>query len=146
MKEINNHINLTIPKDEIFKCVRKLKNKKASGEDEIINEYIKSTVNQFINGFEKLFNVIFDNGIMPSSWLIGMIKPIYKNKGDQFDPNNYRPITMVSCLGKLFTAILNERLSEFSDSFSVISENQSGFRQGYSTSDNLFTLHSFLKF
>jgi hypothetical protein len=94
------------------------------GEDEIINEYIKSTVNQFINVYEKLFNVIFDNGIMPSSWLIGMIKPIYKNKGDKFDPKNYRPITIVSCLGKLFTAILNERLTEFSESFSILSENQ----------------------
>jgi hypothetical protein len=38
-------------------------------------------VNQFINVYEKLFNAIFDNGIVPSSWLIGMIKPIYKNKG-----------------------------------------------------------------
>jgi hypothetical protein len=54
--------------------------------------------------------------LMPSSWLIGMIKPIYKNKGDKFNPNNYRPITIVSCLGKLFTAILNERLTEFSES------------------------------
>jgi hypothetical protein len=51
---------------------------------------------------------------MPSSWLIRMIKPFYKNKGDKFDPKNYRPITIVSCLGKLFTAILNERLTEFS--------------------------------
>jgi hypothetical protein len=39
---------------------------------------------------------------MPSSWLIGMIKPIYKNKGDKFDPKNYRPITIVSFLGKSF--------------------------------------------
>jgi hypothetical protein len=61
--------------------------------------------------------------LMPSSWLIGMIKPIYKNKGDKFNPNNYRPITIVSCLGKLFTAILNERLTEFSESFSVLCEN-----------------------
>jgi hypothetical protein len=91
-KDSENSVN----KDEIFKCVRKLKNEKASGEDEIINEYIKSTVNQFINVYEKLFNVIFDNGIMPSSWLIGMIKPIYKNKGDKFDPKNYRSITIVS--------------------------------------------------
>ena len=82
---------------------------------------------------------------MPNSWLIGMIKPIYKNKGDKFDPKNYRPITIVSCLGKLFTAILNERLTEFSESFSVLSENQSGFRKGYSTSDNMFTLQSFFE-
>jgi hypothetical protein len=83
--------------------------------------------------------------LMPSSWLIGMIKPIYKNKGDKFNPNNYRPITIVSCLGKLFTAILNERLTEFSESFSVLCEKQSGFRQGYSTSDNMFILQSFLE-
>jgi hypothetical protein len=48
--------------------------KKQAFEDEIIKEYIKNTMNQFINVYEKLFNVIFDNGIMPSSWLIGMIK------------------------------------------------------------------------
>jgi hypothetical protein len=133
LEQINSHINLPIRKDEIFKCVRKLKNEKASDEDEIINEYIKSTVSQFINVYEKLFNVIFDNAIMPSSWFIWMITPIYKNKGDIFDPNTFRPITIVSCLGKLFTAILNERLTEFSEFLSVLSENQSGFRQGYTT-------------
>ena len=37
---------------------------------------------------------------MPSSWIIEMIKPIYKNKGDKFDLRNDRPITIVSCLGK----------------------------------------------
>ena len=64
----------------------KLKNEKASGDDEIINEYIKSTVNQFINVYEKLFNVIFDNGIMPSIWLIGMIKPSIKIKAINLTP------------------------------------------------------------
>ena len=106
---------------------------------------MKSTVTQFINIYEKLFNAIFDNGIMPSSWLIGMIKPNYKNKGDKFDPKNYRPITIVSCFGKFFNAILNGRLNEFSESLSVLSENQSGFRQGYSTSDNTFTIQSFFE-
>ena len=55
LEQINSHINLPITKDEIFKCVRKLKNEKASGEDEIINEYIKSTVNQFINVYLYLY-------------------------------------------------------------------------------------------
>jgi hypothetical protein len=47
---------------------------------------------------------------MPDIWLVGNIKPIYKNKGNPLDPKNFRPITILSCLGKLFTAILNERL------------------------------------
>jgi hypothetical protein len=46
---INEHINAYISKEEMLKCIQKLKNEKACGEDEIINEYIKSTSNQFIN-------------------------------------------------------------------------------------------------
>ena len=72
---INEHINAYISKEEILKCIQKLKNEKACGEDEIINEYIKSTSNQFINIYEKLFNIIFDKGFVPHIWLIGTIKP-----------------------------------------------------------------------
>jgi hypothetical protein len=56
----------------------------------IRNEYIKSTSNQFINIYEKLFNIIFDKGFVPHIWLIGTIKPIYKNKGDIYEPKNKR--------------------------------------------------------
>jgi hypothetical protein len=52
--------------------------------------------------------------------VVGNIIPIYKNKGDSNDPKNFRPITLVSCLGKLFTAILRERLSKYSDDFFVM--------------------------
>jgi hypothetical protein len=52
----------------------------------------------------------------------GTIKPFYKNKGDKFNPKNYRPIAIVSCFGKLFTAVLNARLSEFSDEMLLINE------------------------
>ena len=64
-----------------------------------------------------LFNIIFETGIVPDNWLMGNIKPIYKNKGDKMDPKNYRPITILSCLGKLFTAVLSERLTKYSDDF-----------------------------
>ena len=62
---INEHINAYISKEEILECIPKLKNQKACGEDEIINEYIKSTSNQFINIYEKLFNIIFDKSFVP---------------------------------------------------------------------------------
>ena len=141
----NYNLNLYIQKDEIIKCIQKLKNNKSGGEDAIINEYIKTTSNQFIEIYEKLFNLIFDTGFIPESWVVGNIIPIYKNKGDSNDPKNFRPITLVSCLGKLCTAILSERLSKYSDDFFVMHENQCGFRQGYCTVDNLFTLYSFFE-
>jgi hypothetical protein len=52
---------------EIIKCIQKLKNNKAGGEDAIINEYTKTTSNQFIEIYEKLFNLIFDTGFIPES-------------------------------------------------------------------------------
>lgn len=70
--------------------------------------------------------------------------PIYKNKGDTKDPSSYRPITLVSCLSKTFTSVLNDRLCELSDEVGLISESQTGFRKGYSTLDNIFSLHALI--
>lgn len=57
-----------------------LKNNKAAGFDRVLNEHICSTINVFLPVYKKLFNVIFDSGIVPDEWLIGIVKPIYKNK------------------------------------------------------------------
>jgi hypothetical protein len=88
----------------------------------------------------KLFNLILNTGKIPNSWSEGIILPIYKNKGSVSEPSSYRPITLVSCLGKTFTAILNNRLSQLSDEIELITEAQTGFRKGYDTIDDIFTL------
>ena len=100
---LNERINRNIAQNEIFKCIKNLN--KACGDDCIINEYIKLTSNQFIELYEKL--LIFKSGIISEMWVSGTIKPFYQNKGDTFNPKNYRPIIIVSCFGKLFTADLN---------------------------------------
>ena len=130
INRLNESINKNISKDEIKKCIKTLKNNKSPGEDLIVNEYIKSTETIFLDIYEQLFNIIFVTGVVPDGWLIGNIKPFFKNKGDKMDPKNYRPITILSCLGKLFTAILSERLTKFSDEFLILNENQCGFRKG----------------
>jgi small basic protein len=81
-----------------------LKNNKAAGYDQIVNEYLKVSNPRLIFIYCNIFS-----GVIPESWSIGIILPIYKNKGDPKDPDNYRAITLVSCLGKLFTAIINNR-------------------------------------
>ena len=53
--------------------------------------------------YVKLFILIFESGTSPESWVIWTIKAFYKNKGDKYNSKNYRPITIVSCFGKLFT-------------------------------------------
>ena len=92
-----------------------------------------------------LFNRVFESGYIPTTWLEGIIIPLYKNKGEVEVPNNYRPITILSCLGKLFTSILNLRLTTYLENFQVLEENQAGFRKGYSCTDHMFTLHSLVE-
>ena len=65
------------------------------GDDHVINKYINSTSDKMIDVFIELFNIIFETGIIPDSWLVGYIKLIYKNKRDKLDPNNFRPVTIL---------------------------------------------------
>ena len=79
--------------------------------------------------------------VRPLVGLIGYISPIYKGKGSAEDPDNYRGITIVSCFGKLFTSILNQRICAFLEANNLLGSEQAGFRKGHSTLDHIFTLH-----
>ena len=65
--------------------------------------------------------------------------PIHKS-GEMDDPDNYRGISLNSCLSKLFTILLNVMLTEFCNKAELIHDNQIGFRKGYRTSDHVLTL------
>ena len=56
----------------------------------------------------------------------------------------YRGITHLSTLGKLFTRILNNRLTTWAENYAVYTEAQAGFRSNMSTVDNIFVLHELL--
>ena len=56
----------------------------------------------------RLFNTVLQLGIYPKEWKKRYINPIFKT-GERFDPSNYRGITIMSCLGKLFNSELNNR-------------------------------------
>ena len=155
--ENNNHHNATnnineprpyheldreIEENEILEAIDKLKNAKACGLDSIANEYIKVTKNLLLSLYVKIFNIVYSHGVIPESWTSGVIKPIYKNKGPTNDPDNYRPITILSCLGKLFTSVLNSRITKYLNAYKLLGEEQLGFRASYSTIDGIFVLHS----
>ena len=94
--------------------INKLNNGKASRpSDKILNEYIKSTKDILLPIYTKLFNHILDSGKIPEKWLSGYIIPIFKIKDNSLYPGSYRPVTILSCLGKLFSAVLNVRLTKY---------------------------------
>ena len=137
----NSIINMAFTFEEISKTIRNLKNNKACGIDNIINEYLKNSPVEMLELVVQMFNTVLETSIVPTTWCIGMIQPLYK-KGPTNDPDNYRGITLLSCLGKLFTACINYRLSSFLDSCGALGEEQAGFRDGYCTLDHIFVLHS----
>lgn len=140
----SKEINQLITESEVLSTAKSLKNNKSPGLDCIVNEHIKSTIHIMLPVYVKLFNLIFDTGIIPESWTTGVIKPIFKNKGSPEAPENYRPITLLSCFGKLFTAIINNRLKKYAEKYEIIGWSQSGFRKGYSTTENLFIIKSLI--
>ena len=85
-----------------------------------------------------------NTGIIPSSWSVSLIQPIYKGKGSLDDPDNYRGISLISCLGKMFTALINNRLTIYLDKYNILGEEQAGFREKYSTSDHIFVLNTLI--
>ena len=140
---INDILNGEITTDEVIKAIKSLKAGKAAGLDMILNDYIKVSMDIMVPVYIKLFNLVLDSGHIPDSWLQGVIVPIYKS-GVTTNPENYRPITVLSCIGKLFTSILNNRLNYYIESFEILNETQAGFRSGYSTIDNIFVLNALI--
>ena len=92
---------------------------------------------------ETIFNYILNKKCFPKQWTKGIILPIHK-KGDSKEPSNYRGITLVSCFGKLFTVIINERLKKWAEQNEIISDAQFGFKADYSTVDAIFILQSLI--
>ena len=82
--EISNRmLNCSITDTEIENVVRNLPNNKAVGTDCIRNEYLKSTLHLLLPSYVKIFHIIFDTGIFPESWTLGVIQPVYKARGTQ---------------------------------------------------------------
>ena len=144
----NEDLNRPFDVPEIKKAISQLKNNKCpSSFDNVLNEFLKyNQCDQFLLLTCRLFNLIFDSGVFPEVWSKGIIFPIYKNKGSANDPDNYRGITILSCYGKLFTAVLNNRLNSYLESYNVLCEEQAGFRKHYSTVDHVFTLKMLIDF
>ena len=90
-----------ITTDEVDQAISKLGRGKAPGLDEISSELVKLGRKQLVPFLTKLFNVIYDTRVFPEDWSRSVIIPIYKG-GNPQDPQNYRGISLLSVISKLF--------------------------------------------
>ena len=101
LNELDEHFS----DKKISEQIHNFKKDKAPG----INEMFVKCENIFLPILSKLFNHILSTGLYPEEWSKGIVVPMYK-KCDGSDAGNYRPITLINHLAKLFTSVLNRRL------------------------------------
>ena len=129
---------------EISKTIASLnRNKSPDFNNNIADFFIEA--NDFISPYLCLiFNKIYDSGIYPEAWCKGIIVPIHK-KGDTSIPSNYRGITLVNVIAKIFSLVLRNRLNKWCENEQVFNDSQFGFRDKRSTADAIFILHSVIQ-
>ena len=136
-----DQLNKPFDFEEIKQGIKRLKTKKAPGIDCISSEMIN---NALLSKITKLFNIILDSGYYAETWNHGLIHSIHKN-GSKMDPLNYRGITLLSSLGKLFSSLIYNCIENEIESKDILSPSQAGFRKNYRTTDHIFTLFSLIK-
>ena len=136
-------IDYPIIDEEFEAAINKLKANKSPGIDNILKEVIKIGKKAIKGHLVNLFNRILDTGKYPALWSFGLIVPIHK-KDDRAKVENYRGITSLSALGKMFTSILNNRLYDYMVQKGILKAKQRGFRKMHGTVDSIFTLKTLI--
>ncbi len=140
----NEYINGPIMFREVEKVISRLKNNKAMGIDMIPNEIIKcdDVKKSLVIFFDKCFNL----GLIPTVWLKAIIVPIPKSASkDPCIPLNYRGISLLSCVYKVYSGLINNRIISYLEDLGFFVDEQNGFRKGRSCQDHIFSLTSVIR-
>ena len=122
------------PKEELDSVLRKIKNRKAAGLDEIPPEVWK--IRQFDDILLRQCNAVYNQNRI-ERWTKGCILPFPK-KGDLGLAKNYRGITLTSIAAKIYNALLRNRIEPKIDN--ILRKNQNGFRRNRSTTSQILTI------
>jgi hypothetical protein len=122
---------------EISWLVRHLKPRKAAGPDEIQNIILQHLPRPVFRFIAKIFNTSLALNYFPSQWKVAKIIMLPKPGKDHTSPLNYRPISLLNSIGKLFEKIILKRLNSQLRALNIIRNDQYGFKRGHSTTHAL---------
>ena len=139
-KKFMPHLNGPIVIEETKQARTKAETGKSPSDDGILNEMLKRGGLRLLISLTLLLNVLWALEITPSQWKSIIISPVYK-RASIFDPKNYRPISLLSNLFKLYERVIDSRIRAV---ISIIVE-QCGFRPGFGTDTQLLRLSILMK-
>jgi hypothetical protein len=113
---------------------------KGGSEDGISNRMLKLVVTSIDVPLTRLFNLFLEHGSFPSCWKLGIIVPVFKNKEPKSCPGNYRPVTLLNALSKIFERALYSPILDHLLRNNLLYERQSGFLPGHDTQKQLVSI------
>lgn len=132
-------LDMEITVDEVKDMLQNVKLHKAPGEDRIPYEFFIHATEGFLSELARGYNKVYENADVEDTFIKTIIFPIHK-KGCLSDVSNYRGISFMNCVAKIFMGILNERLITWIETRKLLLEYQAGFRRNYSAADNIYNL------
>ena len=125
MKKLHVHI--------FFSLLSKLCKSKATGLDNISAKLLRECPDLIAESLTYIFNQSLLTGIFPDEWKSARVTPLYKNSGKRNDPTNYRPISVIPVVAKVFERVVYHQLYYYLTKNCILSRYQSGFRSLHST-------------
>ena len=124
---------------EVYDIINTLKSNKSPGPLKFSNHFLKLLNSHISPLISSLINRSFDESHMPNCLKIGKQTPVFKGGDDIL--SNYRPITVVNSIAKVFEKAVNARLTKYLDKFKLLTDNQFGFRAQHATSHAMIKLY-----
>ena len=118
--------------DVVFNLLRNIDEKKATGLDMIPSKLLKMAASIVTPSLTAIFTKSIITGIYPTEWKMARVTPVFK-KGEKSDLNNYRPISVIPVVSKVFEKIVYDQLYQYLNDNQLLSSCQSGFRSLHST-------------
>lgn len=121
---------------EIANLIKKLKSNVTSGIDEITAAELKLICPLISEALAYIVNLVLKTGVFPAQLKVARVTPIYKGGGIN-NMSNYRPVSVLSTLSKVFEGVIHDRLLSFFNKYGIITTCQYGFQKNKSTEQAL---------
>ena len=121
-----------VTEKDVIKFITNLKTKASRDFYEISSKLLKDIKLEISKPLAKLVNQSLSSGIFPNALKLAKVIPIHKGK-DPEKVENYRPISILPALSKVFEKVMNEQLQNYFETNKLFNKNQYGFRKKHST-------------
>ena len=129
--------NISITLKMVKKVITNLDSSKASDPDCIPVVVLRNCEPELSYILAKLFNNCLNESCFPDCWKVSSVDPVFKNVGEKSTAKNYRPVSLLSVVSKVFEKVVNNRIVDHLENCGLFSDFQYGFRSSRSTEDLL---------